>query len=193
MLFYIHGFNTGANGTKAKQIAEYFDNLSFYCFDQSYHPKQAIEKLYRDIEFCRKNEGIEASQVVLIGSSLGGFYARYLMTKQPYNSVLINPSIDPYTSLKPALGAWRNFVTGEKYLWQTEHLDALRHYYVSNSALKGEVLLLVDVEDEVLDAQQAIDLYDGVADMKVYPGGSHQFEHLDEAFPIIKAFLQKKL
>ena len=188
MIFYIHGFNTGATGTKANQLAQYFSDIPYYRINQSHHPHEAIAQLSDAIQDKQKLHNIDASSIMLIASSLGGFYARYLCSLKPYKCVLINPSIDPMRTLAPAIGPWKNYVTGEKYHWHQSDLDSLSPYYVENSALKGKVLLLLDEEDEVLDSNQAIDCYSGNAQIELYPGGSHQFEHLEEAIPLIKNF-----
>lgn len=193
MLFYIHGFNTGAKGFKANKLALYFQDVPFYRVNQAYNPHLAISHLETEIQRLQHEHQLDDSQVTLVGSSLGGFYTRYLMSKREYNGVLINPSIDPLTTLKPALGAWKNYVTGEKYRLREEDLATLADYYTDNASIKGRVLLLVEEGDEVLDASESIAAYTDMpkAILKIYPGGSHQFDNFDDALPIIKGFYQE--
>lgn len=47
---------------------------------------------------------VENYDITLVGSSLGGFYSRYLSQKYNIKAVLINPCLDPCDIIKQFLG-----------------------------------------------------------------------------------------
>ena len=71
MIIYIHGFGGSGQGSKAKLLCEYFKSIEedFIAPSLSYVPELAISTLQELIESYH-------GEVYLIGSSLGGFYAK---------------------------------------------------------------------------------------------------------------------
>src|SRR4029077_21255489 len=69
---------------------------------------------------------LDLARTTLVGSSLGGYYATYLVEKLGVRAVLVNPAVDPYRGLEAYLGSQRNLYTGEAYQLTQQHLDELR-------------------------------------------------------------------
>ena len=44
---------------------------------------------------------------------------------------------------------------------------------------------IVDLADEVLDARATIKRYEGKVALHAFEGGSHRFDHMEEALPMI--------
>ena len=86
MTIYIHGFSGSGEGAKAKLFREYFKDKKegFIAPSLSYIPELVIKTLEELIESYN-------SDVTLIGSSLGGYYAIYLSQKYSLKTVLLNP------------------------------------------------------------------------------------------------------
>jgi hypothetical protein len=131
--------------------------------------------------------------VMLVGSSLGGYYARYLATViEAVNSVvLINPALNPGDTLDVCLGQNTNMVTGEPFELTPDDLRNLRTYDVPRAGVLKPTLVLLDAGDEVIDYRVAETFYQDRGQVIVYPGGSHRFEHLNEAAREITAFYHK--
>lgn len=53
----------------------------------------------------------ESYDITLVGSSLGGFYSIYLSEKYNLKAVLINPSVEPWVTMKKHIGEHKNFDT----------------------------------------------------------------------------------
>lgn len=104
MIIYIHGFGGSGEGSKAKEIREYFNFIgeSFIAPSLSYVPELAIKTLEELIDSYNR-------KVKLIGSSLGGYYTLYLADKYDLPAVLINLSIHPDITLSRTLGQAPNF------------------------------------------------------------------------------------
>ncbi len=116
-------------------------------------PRDAL-RLIRDL--------VGEKSVCYVGSSLGGFYATYLVETQGGKAVLINPAIDPHVGLSAYLGTQRNLYTGEAYELTREHLEQWRALYVPRITPE-RYLLLVETGDEVLDYRRAVERYAAAA------------------------------
>ena len=186
LIYYIHGFNSSPQSKKANILKEYFAAKGMaeryrvpalpYAFNE------AIDLLEEEFKHC------EADDVVLIGSSLGGFYSTYFAERYGFKAALINPAVDAHILLASLIGENENIYTGEKYTLTQTHIDALAAVNVSEIIKKELFLVLVQTEDETLDYRKAVHLYDG-CHLDVEEGGSHSYENFEQRIPQILEFL----
>lgn len=178
MLIYIHGLNSSPDSFKANLL------------------KRRLETLGRGAEFrapalpdrpaaaaaLLESEVAAHPGPVLVGSSLGGFYATSLAERHGLKAVLVNPAVRPYDSLRALLGPQQNLYTGARYEMTQAHLDELAEMEVATITRPERYLLMVETGDEVLDYREAVERYRGCRQM-VIEGGDHGFsdfgEHLD--------------
>lgn len=199
MIFYFHGFSSGVKSHKAGVIKEYFNQFSIFVPGYTSHqPRNSITFLENYI-----NEHLDANpaeRIMLMGSSLGGYYAQYLATKIRAVAavVLINPCLEPTVTLASQVGERVNNVTNMPFRFTQKDLEEFPQYDISLESLFCPTLVLLDEGDELIDYQVASDKYQGKGRVIVYPDGDHWFRHLDDALPEIKSFYnlyvqQKKL
>ena len=186
MIIFLHGFNSSAQGNKAKALSEYFPDRVFAPDYPVYDPRRALPFLRTFIDE-KKAVYTGPEPLLLIGSSLGGFYANILANEYDRKCVLINPSTQPWLTLQQALGENTNYYTGEKYTLTTEMLDQMKVVAPVQCDSKVDRLVLLDEADEVIDYRLAEACYADCARLIVYPGGSHRFDHLDESMGEIEA------
>ncbi len=149
-------------------------------------PDDSIAELCSQIE-----SGLgSGNSVTVVGSSLGGFYAVYLAHKYKLASILINPLVDQ-TVLRQQVGPQRNYYTDEQYEWTKKHCDQLDCLSTEPAALAIRPLLLLDANDELLDSHMAARHFGALAETHLFAGGSHRFEHMDEAVPIIRSYIER--
>ena len=169
MIVYLHGFNSSPQSHKAQVLQRYMAERGlagkFLCPTL---PPSASEAV-RAAEALGLGE-----EICYVGSSLGGFYATYLVEKHGGKAVLINPAIDPHLGLRTYLGTQRNLYTGEPYELTEAHLDEWRALYVPKITPRRYVLI-VETGDEVLDYRRAVERYAG-AEQVVLPGGDHSLQ-----------------
>lgn len=184
MLLYIHGFNSTSGSSKAQQLKRWLEaqgrDSEWVCPDLPHQPAAAIAELSRLIETAK-------TPVKLIGSSLGGFYASVLAARYGLRAVLVNPAVHPQLLLRTALGAQKNWHTGEEYDFSPSHLNALAAMDEAAPAQPTNLLLLVETGDEVLDYRDAVAYYrDG--HQIVLQGGDHGFTRFVDLLPFIDVF-----
>lgn len=186
-LLYIHGFNSSEKSEKVAILqAEAAAQGKADCILSprlSWQPSQAIAQLKVLIE------GHLEQGVSLVGSSLGGFYARYLADLYNINAVLINPAVEAPKLLLNHLGEQVNPYTNERYVLTLEHLEELKRIDVASP--NGQLFwLMVQEGDEVLDYQAALDALPSVAKLTHEPAGNHRFENFEQYAAQVLAFCE---
>lgn len=183
MTIYIHGFGSSGQGTKARLFREHFKDLGedFIAPSLSYIPELALSTLEELIESYDED-------VILIGSSLGGYYSIHLSQKYNLKAVMINPSIYPYKTLPKALDNAPSFHDESSFSWMQLHIDSLKNYEVT-SPTQDNFMLLVQKGDETLNFQEAVDKFSD-AKLIVEEGGNHGFEGIEKHFTSINDFLK---
>lgn len=187
MIIYLHGFNSSGESQKGQYLKQ---QLGLPVLTPSYpwQPEQAMAFLTQLVETSLT----ESEQLMLAGSSLGGYYACYLGRQYRLPTMMINPALGPVDTLRPYLGWNNNYYSGEKYYLEERHLDELRRYQITHPCENHTAtLLLLDAGDEIINYRYAYDLYRDCAEVKLFPGGDHQFQHLAEALPLIRNFYLK--
>ncbi|MFN2644403.1 MAG: YqiA/YcfP family alpha/beta fold hydrolase [Burkholderiales bacterium] len=181
MIVYLHGFNSSPQSHKAqllgRALAERGLGAEFACPKLPPAPREAVRVT---------KELVGRATPCYVGSSLGGYYATYLVETFGGTAVLINPAIDPHVGLREYLGPQKNLHTGEPYELTVEHLEQWRELYVPRIT-PSNYLLLVETGDEVLDYRQAVQRYAG-AEQVVVPGGDHSLRSFPEQLPRILRF-----
>ena len=171
MLLYIHGFGSSAHSYKAQALVQRGRQrgLSVVCPNLPNAPQLAVQTLCDWVE--------QTQPSVLVGSSLGGYYARYLAHRYDRPAALINPALRPYERLQEAIGQATHYFDQTPFEWTRAHCDALIDFDVTQDD-QTRLWLLTQLGDEILDAQQAIDLLPD-ARHTIEPGGDHSFVGFD--------------
>ncbi len=202
LYLYIHGFNSSPQSYKARQLAMWFQQQGLSeridIPELPYQPAAAIALLEQLIK--QKLSRYPSAPLVLLGSSLGGFYATYLVEQwtcikrlaeqgpQPdIRAVLVNPSVRPFDLLDEWLGENQNFYTHEKYRLNRDHLSQLQALNCPLLSDPDRYLLLTQTGDEVLDYRQGVEKYAG-SPQQVIPGGDHGFQQFESYWPCIFQF-----
>jgi len=171
-LVYLHGFNSAPQSVKGQMLARAAAALpsppQFHLPQLAHRPAQAM----RDVCAWIDRQAPATSELTLIGSSLGGFYAAYLAEKYNARAVVINPAIRPHQDLRPYAGRQRNLYTGEEYDVTPAHFEELAALAVTRITRPERYFLLVRTGDELLDWRKAVDCYAG-SYQYVAGGGDH--------------------
>lgn len=193
-LIYVHGFNSSPGSFKALQLRLFAEqnqlDLTYHAPMLSHWPEQAmaaLESLLQDIrEQARQQEKV--ARILLVGSSLGGFYSTWLMSRYPgLKAVLINPAVFPQELLPAYLGTNTNLYTGEQYELTRDHMQQLRHLHMAEPACCQNIWVLLQTGDEVLDYRRAENYY-RQATVELIEGGDHGFIHFERYFSRMLAF-----
>lgn len=182
-IVYLHGFCSSPASWKARMLFECLATAGlgdrFACPLLSPVPLAAIASVEA---LLASDEG----PTVLVGSSLGGYYATWLAERHALRAVLINPAVMAPALLEGLLGTHSNFHSGERFTFTGEHAEQLRALDTP-LLTPARYLLLVETGDEVLDYRQAVERYAGCRQM-ILEGGDHSFTRFPELVPQIIEF-----
>lgn len=182
-IVYLHGFNSSEQSAKAHETGAFLGErglaAQFHCPRLPPHPADAIAAATALLQTL-------PADTLLIGSSLGGFYASWLAEALDLRAVLINPAIYPDRSLAGFLGPQTNPYTGEQYTLDEADLTALRRLHVGRPTPERYWLVL-GTADEVLDWREAAHHYRG-ARQTVFNGDDHRLARWTECLPGVLAF-----
>lgn len=177
---YLHGFQSGPQSLKARETRDFLAasgaEHSFQAPQLSPYPATAIAQAAALI-------ADQQQALVLIGSSLGGFYASHLAERFHLPAVLINPAIYPERDLARFLGPQHNPYTGEDYVLTEQHmaeLEAIRPPRIH----AANYWLLLGTADEVLDWRVAACHYTG-ARQTVFNGDDHRLQRWPQCLPAL--------
>jgi predicted esterase YcpF (UPF0227 family) len=195
-IIYLHGFNSASLDLQGDLLIskEKLQVMQDFCTKRDivfYTPNVD----YRDFENIVEEMLFEWNQyldksydVFFIGSSMGGFASEYLAMKTGCKVIMINPAIKPSELLLKYIGISENFETAEAYQWQQADCEQFIKYEqeLENSTQLVDRTLLLDMADELIDSENTLEIYKEKANVVTYTGGSHSFEHIKQALPVIE-------
>lgn len=144
-----------------------------------HHPRQAIAQLEAAIA--------ELGAPLLVGSSLGGYYATYLAERHGLKALLVNPAVTPHKHFDGYLGTQHNHYTGEAWELTHDHVQALAELEVPAPVDASRYQVWLQTADETLDYRHAERYYRACA-LRIQAGGDHSFQGFAERLPALLAF-----
>jgi len=200
-LVYVHGFNSASQDEHGEillskhklRILANFCRKNNYKFLAPNLDYQNLEFVVKELKAMQQEQDSDGLDVHFIGTSLGGFFAEYMAMVTQTSANMINPAINSSKTLTRYIGPCTNFASGQEYIWTQENCDAFLPY---EEELKnfpdGQIrrLVLLDMRDELLDSSETKEKYEGKVALHTFEGGSHRFDHMHEALPMIKDSIQ---
>ena len=98
LIVYCHGYGSNKESSKVEWLNKVIQGRCV-AFNIDIDPATSIPKLLDDISMEILDEPNRDEEMILVGTSLGGWYAAKLASIFQCKSVIINPSINPKTSL----------------------------------------------------------------------------------------------
>lgn len=182
-ILYIHGLNSSPASHKASQLSRAMARLDLA--DRlrvpalHHHPRQAMAQLETLIA--------ELGAPLLVGSSLGGYYATYLAARHGLKALLINPAVRPHLRFDGYLGPQQNYYSDETWELTEDHISALAELEVPPPSDPARYQVWLQTGDETLDYRDAERYYHACA-LRIQAGGDHGFQGFAERLPTLFAF-----
>jgi uncharacterized protein len=177
VIVYLHGFRSSPRSFKARLLEERLSELGraheWKCPTLPVSPKASIELIERELA------GVPASEVSLIGSSLGGYYATYLAERHGYRAVLLNPATDPGRDLSRYLGEQSLWHGGGTIVVEPQHIEEFRTLAVASITRPERYYLIAATGDEVLDYREMLKFYRG-ATTTLIEGSDHGISNFSD-------------
>lgn len=186
-LLYLHGFRSSPQSYKARlvaaHVAAHHPDITFWCPQLPPSPHAAMALVAEGIAGWPTGEAM-----VVIGSSLGGYYASWVALHKRCASMLLNPAVDPARDLARYIGeqtAWH--APEERFFFRAEYIDELRQLDVRGTQPAGPELLIAAQGDELLDWREMVARYPRARQI-VLLGGDHALSDFERLLPEAMAF-----
>ena len=138
MIINIHGLNSSGGNSKYEWLKENAPGHEIWSPTIDYASTNAHDVL----TFILDNIPGERAGVYIVGSSLGGFFARIVnQIYQDVTAILINPALAPFIGLRGTLGCQAYLELAAKYIYSDD--KNWRNLYV----IAGDADELIDHED----------------------------------------------
>lgn len=189
LIVYLHGFRSSPRSSKAVLTGEAVKALSskditfeWFCPQLLASPKMSIEMVTRHIDESN------VDRLVIIGSSLGGFYANYLAEKYACKAVVLNPAVRAARELAPQVGMLTAYDSDEPFDFRPEYIDELKALQIEKISSPSRYFLIAAKGDELLDWHEMVEFYSG-ANQLVLEGSDHGISEYRELLPKVLKFI----
>jgi len=117
---------------------------------------------------------------ILVGSSLGGFYAYIVSSLLDSHAILINPSLKPWETLKPKIGENEMYGAEITFLLTQDQLDKMEIWFNKQENVSEEQYLAVftGTHDDVIDHAYTDDVISGPMIRCSMSWYDHQFANI---------------
>jgi uncharacterized protein len=183
LIIYLHGFRSSAESSKFNILKNMFPQEKVIALDYSPHiPNLAAEQISKVI-----TDHYHEYDILVIGTSLGGFWARWAANRFWEKSILINPSLHPDKTL--SVGIFSHYQDPNKKIEVTQqNLTSFLDYKVDPVSETHAVVLLA-MDDEVIDANATKEELKDVHSVICFNRGGHRFNQFESMEYIISGIL----
>jgi len=189
LIVYLHGFRSSPRSSKAVMTGEAINKLctvdhpiKWFCPQLVASPKASIEMVMQHIETSKYD------RLIVMGSSLGGYYANYLAEKYACKAVVLNPAVRAPRELKSHVGMLTEYDTNEPYDFRPEFIHELKDLQIETVSDPSRYFLMAAKGDELLDWQEMVEFYKG-AEQLVLEGSDHGISEYADHLPQVLRFI----
>jgi uncharacterized protein len=190
-LLYIHGFLSSPQSEKAVQVKNWLSvhrpHIKFICPFLTPYPGDTRETLERLVDNAMMTS---KANVYLMGSSLGGFWATWLVEKYNLNAVLINPAVKLSLFNQGYINTpLKNYHTDDIYELTESDIDEFHRINIESISRIQNYFVMLQTGDDVLDYRLAEIKYAG-CELLIEEGGDHSFSNFESKIEIALNFLE---
>lgn len=187
-LLYLHGFRSSPQSAKAMAVARRVANdhpdVTWWCPQLPPSPRAAMALVEQGVADWPRE------RMAVVGSSLGGFYARWLNARLGCRVALLNPAIHPARDLAAYIGeqtTWQN--PEERFFFEPHFVNELNTLEAGVRLPLHDAWALIAQGDEMLDWREMTTGCAG-ADMTVLAAGDHALSDFDHHMAALLGFLE---
>ena len=192
LLVYLHGFRSSPRSSKAimtgeavKALSNSINPIEWYCPQLLASPKESMDMVTTHIDQSK------ADRMVVIGSSLGGFYANYLAEKYGCKAIALNPAVWAARELAPHVGMMTSYDSDEPFDFRSEYIDELRALQVDAITDPQRYFLIAAKGDELLDWREMVEFYPDARQL-ILEGSDHGIADYEDHLSLVLDFISAK-
>jgi len=185
MILYLHGFRSSPQSFKARLLADHMYQLAkeaeYQCPQLPASPYSAINVAKN----CIKDR--DPTDVTIIGSSLGGYYATWLAEQTGCRAVLLNPAINPALDLEKYIGISAQYHCSKKFDFKREYISELQALKINQITMAKRYFLIAATGDKILEWREMACHYPN-ATQKIIQGSDHNISEFAKYVDVVLAF-----
>ncbi len=155
----------------------------WYCPQLLASPKESIDMVVKHIDKSK------VDRIVIIGSSLGGFYTNYLTEKYQCKGVALNPAVYAARELEPHVGMMTAYDSEEPFHFKAEYIDELRALQVDQITNPDRYFVIAAKGDELLDWKEMSAFYPEAKQL-ILEGSDHGIADYANHLPAVIEFIE---
>lgn len=182
-ILYLHGYDSSSEGSKPQLLRQLYPQNRLLIPDLPLDPFECMNQIEDALRTA-------PNDTIIIGASLGGFFAYYLASKFKKDCLLINPVYQPAMEAKKLLDIEEDlekkkvlFNAANVYLNYSSHLNDLKHPANCFVAL-GEKDTIINPEASSLHFSDAL--------VKSYPDDHYMLESFSSIMKEFEEYLEEK-
>ena len=172
-------------GEVVKALSNSINPIEWYCPQLLASPKESMDMVTTHIDQSK------ADRMVVIGSSLGGFYANYLAEKYGCKAIALNPAVWAARELAPHVGMMTSYDSDEPFDFRSEYIDELRALQVDAITDPQRYFLIAAKGDELLDWREMETFYPDARQL-ILEGSDHGIADYQNHLPQVLDFISAK-
>ncbi|WP_201587357.1 YqiA/YcfP family alpha/beta fold hydrolase [Psychrobacter sp. HII-4] len=212
-IIYIHGLDSDANSIKGSLLEEYcrqYDpDIKVLRPDLNKTPDQVFDQMLSLIDSVASKNSHDQN-TVLVGSSLGGYFATLLSNHTGCPALLLNPSIQPHQTLQRFKHSTETEDDGAKDESANDEASEVLYttlggWHITNADLEWfachqlsslnypkKVVALIKEGDELLNSSLSANFYrEQGATVNMQKGGDHRFSDFKTQLPKVIEVIQQ--
>lgn len=182
-VLYLHGFRSSPMSFKARRMAEWLarhrPDVHFWCPQLPPSPRQAVAEIMTGVA------NWPSATSVVMGSSLGGFYATVVAERTGWPALVINPAVKPARDLARHIGhqtAWHD--PKDAFYFHPAYVAELQALTPARLTQGRRIAAVIATGDEVLDWREMQERHHG-GPVHLVPGSDHALSDFDDHLPFI--------
>ncbi|NLC36941.1 MAG: esterase, partial [Alcaligenaceae bacterium] len=180
------GFRSSPQSSKASMLAQAVQEAGhandWHCPQLPPSPRLALE-LCTGLIRQRIAQGMDPkNELVILGSSLGGYYATCLAEVWQCRALLFNPVVHAARDLATQVGEHTMWNSDDSFHFLPAYVDELADMAVARPAQPDRYYLLAAKGDEVLDWREMVDFYQG-CELRLLEGSDHGISDFAQWLP----------
>lgn len=151
-ILYLHGYGSSSQGEKALLLRKECPQNRLLIPDLPLNPQECMRASEDMLQMA-------SNDTIIIGASLGGFYALYLAAKYKKDCLLINPVVHPSAEAKKMLVAEEN-PEKKKMILEAANIYLTFENSLSSLKMPKNCFLALGERDQTIDPKSATEYFE---------------------------------
>ena len=182
-ILYLHGYDSSSQGEKPQRLRQYCSENRLLIPDLPLDPQECMK-------VCEDTLRTASNDTIIMGASLGGFYAYYLASKFNKDCLLINPVFNPSAAAKKMLDAEES-LEKKKMILNAANMYLMLESNLKNLKRPEHCFIALGSHDTTVDPKTSAEYFTD-AHIQSYTDGHYMHKNFEMILDDFEQFLETK-